>query len=73
MKKFKITFFNPETIKKREFRFVFKWDGYNHCWLVTVISLFDENTTRYSGDPIRFVNNYRGFARNGEYVTIKCA
>ena len=74
MKTFKIIFFNPTTIKKRVYRLIFKWDGYNHCWEVTTISMFGESTIRYCGDPMRFVNHVKEcLVGRDEYITVKCA
>lgn len=72
MKKYKITFFNPETLKKKVTRFTFCWDYINHCWDVIVVSALGESTRKYSGDPMSLVLHYNECkCENGEYVIIK--
>lgn len=72
MKVIKITFFNPETIKKRIVRIKFSWDVSNHCWNVTITNIFGESTRRYYGKPEDFVSHYQEYnIRHNEYVTIK--
>lgn len=72
MKRFKLVFFNPETLTKRVTRFIFTWDYYNHCWEVTTITLFGESTRAYCGDPMNLINHAKEcLIKRGEYVTIK--
>ena len=73
MRRYKVIFFNPETLQKRVMRFTFKWDYYNHCWEVTTVTLYGENTRTYCGEPINLVNHAKELVRNNEYVTIKVA
>ena len=58
MKKFKVTFFNPETLKKSVTRFIFKWDYINHCWDMTMVTAYGERTDTYMGDPMGLINHY---------------
>lgn len=72
MKKFKVTFFNPETLKKSVTRFIFQWDYNNHCWDVTTVSVLGESTNTYIGDPMGLVKHFVDCCmRKNEYATIK--
>lgn len=71
MKKFKVTFFNPETLHKRELRFTFRWDYLNHCWDVTTTSIHGQSTRKYSGDPINMIMRVKECATIKEYATVK--
>ena len=71
MKKIKVTFFNPNNLKKRVFKYIFTWDYNNHCWNVFVSSIFGEFQKIYTGDPMLFVTNVAKNKSSDEYVTIK--
>ena len=72
MKKFKVTFFNHETLKKSVTRFVFAWDYNNHCWDITIKTNYGERTDTYTGDPMVLINHYIDCRmRKNEYATIK--
>lgn len=72
MRKFKITFFNPETLKKSVTRFIFQWDYNNHCWDVTTISIHGESTRTYTGNPMDLIEHFKDCCiRKNEYATIK--
>lgn len=72
MRKFKVTFFNPETLKKSVTRFVFAWDYNNHCWNMTMITNYGEHTNTYTGEPMILINHYINCCmRKNEYATIK--
>jgi hypothetical protein len=69
---YKITFFNPETLKKSVVHFLFQWDYSNHCWNVTIKNIFGESTQRYWGKPEDCLAHYKdSCVRPGEYATIK--
>lgn len=72
--RYKITFFNPETLKKIVTRFIFQWDYYNHCWNLTVISISGESTEKYCGTPTELIEHYIDCRlRKGWYATVKCS
>ena len=72
MQKIKITFFNPETLKTRVTRFIFKWDYSNHCWNVTTVSLFGESSNKWTGSPMQLIEHYKEcLIKKGEYATVK--
>ena len=72
MRKFKVTFFNPETLHKSVTRFVFQWDYNNHCWDVTITSIREDYTGTYKGDPMSLIERYKDCSmRKNEYATVK--
>lgn len=71
MKKFKVTFFNPNTLKKRVFKYIFTWDYNNHHWVVSISSIFGDSQRVYSGNPVSFINRISECKRPEEYVSVK--
>lgn len=72
--KIKVTFFNPETLRKSVTRFIFAWDYNNHCWDITTITNYGEHKSTYSGEPMCLVNRYINCRRrSNEYATVKFA
>ena len=73
MKRFKITFFNPITLDKNEYRFQFTFDGLNHEWDYIMTSFFgsSEHSTRKSPlDEVKWIANNLNW-RKDYYLTIK--
>lgn len=74
MKNIKVTFFNPETYKKRVYTFSFSFDYINHRWIYTLTANINNSTSTHStyDSPLNVVNHLvECLCKNGEYVTIK--
>lgn len=68
--RYRITLFNPITLKKRVFNLSFTWDWCNKCWDVACVGGLD--TRKYYGSPQEFASTFADCRiRKGEFLTIK--
>ena len=74
MKKIKLVLFDPQTLKKRTYRFTFQWNYYNHCWNVHIETPYSSNDKICNCNPSDYVERIKdNIIRTFEYATIKVA